>query len=28
VKLIASAGGLLERLRAEREANRAAWGRA
>jgi enoyl-CoA hydratase len=26
VKLIASAGGLLERLRAEREANRAAWG--
>jgi enoyl-CoA hydratase len=25
VKLIASAGGLLERLRAEREANRAAW---
>ncbi len=28
VKLIASAGGLLERLRAEREANRAAWGEA
>ena len=26
VKRIASAGGLLERLRAEREANRAAWG--
>ena len=26
VKLIASAGGLLERLRAERAANRAAWG--
>ena len=26
VKLIASAGGLLDRLRAEREANRAAWG--
>jgi enoyl-CoA hydratase/carnithine racemase len=26
VKLITSAGGLLERLRAEREANRAAWG--
>ena len=26
VKLIASAGGLLELLRAEREANRAAWG--
>jgi enoyl-CoA hydratase len=25
VKLIASAGGLLERLRAERDANRAAW---
>ena len=26
VKRITSAGGLLERLRAEREANRAAWG--
>jgi enoyl-CoA hydratase/carnithine racemase len=26
MKLIASAGGLLERLRAERAANRAAWG--
>ena len=26
IKLIAAAGGLLEQLRAEREANRAAWG--